>query len=133
MKINQVKLPPNREFGFLFSIIFFIISVILFFFDSTVLSKTFLFLGIIFAVISLTFPKVLEPINRLWILFGILIGKIMSPIILGLIYFLIFTPISIISKFFGRDELRLRFKSNQSSWINRGESTIEPESFKNQF
>ena len=66
-------------------------------------------------------------------LFGVLIGKIVSPIILGLIYFIMFTPISIITRLFGRDELNLRSKNSESSWKNREETIIEPESFKNQF
>ncbi len=133
MQKNQIKLPSNRKFGFLFSIIFLIISLILFFFNSLISSKTFLILGIIFAVISLIFPRALQPINYLWMLFGVLIGKIVSPIILGLIYFIMFTPISIITRLFGRDELNLRSKNSESSWKNREETIIEPESFKNQF
>ena len=133
MKKNQIKLPSNREFGFLFSIIFLIISVTLFFFNSLIPSKTFLILGLIFAAISLIFPRALQPINYLWMLFGALIGKIVSPIILGFIYFLMFTPISIITRLFGRDELSLRSKNSESSWKNREDTIIEPESFKNQF
>jgi len=133
MKKNQLKLPSNREFGFLFSIIFLIISVTLFFFNSLIPSKTFLILGLIFAAISLIFPRALQPINYLWMLFGALIGKIVSPIILGFIYFLMFTPISIITRLFGRDELSLRSKNSESSWKNREDTIIEPESFKNQF
>ena len=133
MKINQIELPSNRKFGFSFSLIFLFISVISFLFDNLILSIALFILSVIFVVISVFFPKILQPINYLWMLFGVSIGKVVSPVILGLIYFLIFTPISIITRIFGRDELSLRTKNTESLWKNREDREISPESFKNQF
>lgn len=133
MKINQIELPSNRKFGFSFSLIFLFISVISFLFDNLILSIALFILSVIFVVISVFFPKILQPINYLWMLFGVSIGKVVSPVILGLIYFLIFTPISIITRLFGRDELNLKTKNTESLWKNREDREISPESFKNQF
>tara|TARA_B100001175_G_C19462454_1_gene617251 strand:+ start:666 stop:1067 length:402 start_codon:yes stop_codon:yes gene_type:complete len=133
MKINQIELPSNRKFGFSFSLIFLFISVISFLFDNLILSIALFILSVIFVVISVFFSKILQPINYLWMLFGVSIGKVVSPVILGLIYFLIFTPISIITRIFGRDELSLRTKNTESLWKNREDREISPESFKNQF
>ena len=133
MKINQIELPSNRKFGFSFSLIFLFISVISFLFDNLILSIALFILSVIFVVISVFFSKILQPINYLWMLFGVSIGKVVSPVILGLIYFLIFTPISIITRLFGRDELNLKTKNTESLWKNREDREISPESFKNQF
>ena len=64
--------------------------------------------------------------------FGILLGMIVSPIIMGIIFFGIFTPIAILMRFSGRDELRLRFKKQKTHWINRKTLTVI-DSFKKQF
>jgi predicted Co/Zn/Cd cation transporter (cation efflux family) len=68
----------------------------------------------------------------MWMKFGILLGIIISPIVMGIIFFGIFAPIAILMRLFGRDELRLRFKKNKGHWISRDAST-EFYSFKNQF
>tara|TARA_B100001029_G_scaffold76745_2_gene62728 strand:+ start:569 stop:970 length:402 start_codon:yes stop_codon:yes gene_type:complete len=133
MKKIKIELPSNRKFGFLFSIVFALISLTLFSFNSLFLYKLFLILSLLMLLISLTYPNLLKPFNYLWMLFGALLGKIVSPIILGLIFFLMFSPISIISKLFGRDELNLRSKNEESLWKNREDSKIEPQSFNNQF
>ena len=133
MKKIKIELPSNRKFGFLFSIVFALISLTLLSFNSLFLYKLFLILSLLMLLISLTYPNLLKPFNYLWMLFGTLLGKIVSPIILGLIFFLMFSPISIISKLFGRDELNLRSKKEESLWKNREDSKIEPKSFNNQF
>ncbi|MDB2564391.1 SxtJ family membrane protein, partial [Amylibacter sp.] len=71
-------------------------------------------------------------LNKLWMSFGFLLGKIVSPLIIGIIFFALFTPIAVVMRLFGRDELRLRFKSKESHWINR-EISMQPNSFRNQF
>ena len=74
----------------------------------------------------------LHPLNKLWMRFGLLLGMIVSPIVLGAIFFLLFTPIAVLMRLFGRDELRLRFKKQSSHWIKREKET-QSQSFKNQF
>ena len=71
-------------------------------------------------------------LNILWIRLGLLLGMIISPIVLGLLFFVFFTPMAILMKLYGRDELRLKIKKNISYWILR-DNQIKPDSFKNQF
>jgi len=60
---------------------------------------------------------ILSPLNLLWFKFGILLGKIVSPVVMGIIFFLVVTPISIILKIFGKDVLNLKFNNNKTYWI----------------
>ena len=71
--------------------------------------------------------------NKLWMHFGLLLGFIISPVVLGVIYFGIFTPISLLMRLFGRDELGLTIKSDQSFWKIRHESVNDPDTFRQQF
>jgi len=76
---------------------------------------------------------VLAPLNRIWYEFGMLLGKVVSPIVLGMIFFLLITPISVMTRMCGRDELKIKKKSLQSYWVDRLPPGPLPESFKNQF
>jgi uncharacterized protein (DUF2062 family) len=91
-------------------------------------------LGIAAGLLCITLMKdqLLLPLNKLWLRFGVMLGMIISPIVLGLIFFLLITPMALLMKLFRRDELRLRIEEKQSHWIKRGES-VTPESFKYQF
>ena len=87
-----------------------------------------------FALLGFVAPRVLRPLNWLWFQLGQLLGKVVSPVVLGAIFFLILTPVSLGSRLFGRDELRLKRKASQTSyWLDRAPPGPEPESFKNQF
>ena len=74
----------------------------------------------------------LLPLNKLWMYFGILLGMIVSPIVLGIVFFGLFTPIAMFMRLSGRDELRLKLTQKASHWISRSEP-IKSESFKHQF
>ena len=76
--------------------------------------------------------ELLLPLNRLWMRFGLLIGMIIGPIVLGLIFFTLFSPVAIFMRLFGRDELHLKYKKKSSYWILRDDS-ICADSFKRQF
>ena len=133
MKFSDVELPSNRKFGLFFTIIFVIVAGYLFFISKFVtIAGVFLFFAVVFCITTLVKPNLLLPLNRLWMRFGFLLGLIISPFVLGLIYFLLFTPIAIIMRFRGRDELRLKFEEKNSYWINRGTSE-QSSTFKNQF
>ena len=77
--------------------------------------------------------ETLLPLNKLWVHFGLLLGMIVSPIVLGFIFFGIFAPISIVTRLFGRDELRLRFKKKTSHWVPSESSSLQFDAFKYQF
>ena len=110
MKSTHIKLPSNKKFGFFFSIVFFIASIYLFFIENIILTFLLASLGIIFLIITLIKPDTLLPLNNLWMKFGLLLSIIISPIVLGLIFFGLITPISLITRLFGRDELNLKLK-----------------------
>ena len=76
-----------------------------------------LFVSFIFLVLGLMNSKILSPLNLLWFKFGILLGRIISPVVMGIIFFLVVTPISIILKIFGKDVLNLKFNNNKTYWI----------------
>ena len=86
----------------------------------------------VFFLVTLFKAEILKPLNRLWMGFGLVLGMIVSPIVMGVIFFAIFTPIGILMRLFGRDELLLQFKNKPSYWILRNED-IHSNSFRRQF
>jgi hypothetical protein len=132
MDISIVELPTNSKFGFFFTGVFSIVAVYFWYTDSVTAAYVFAALMAIFLLTTLVKADAFLPLNKLWMRFGLMLGMIVSPIVLGIIFFLIFTPIAFAMRVFGRDELRLRFRNKCSHWIRR-EVPTEPESFKNQF
>ncbi len=132
MTISKVKLPSNHKFGFFFSTIFLFASFYSYYIDNEIMVYIFSTICGIFLIITIINAKVLLPLNKLWMKFGILIGMIVSPLILGIIFFGIFTPIAILMRLSGRDELHLRFKKKKTYWINRKTLNIF-DFFKKQF
>ena len=129
----SIELPSNRKFGLLFSCIFAALS--LYFFINAMISIAYgcVVMFIVVSIITVIDSKLLTPFNRLWMCFGLLVGKIVSPLVLFAIFFGLFTPIGIIMRVFGRDELRLKLKSNKTYWRNRFQVNDIKNSFKNQF
>ena len=132
MKSLEIKLPSNHKFGFFFSTIFLLASLYSYYIDSEIMVYVLGTLCGTFLVTTIINAKILLPLNKLWMKFGVLLGMIVSPIIMGIIYFGIFTPIAIIMRLSGRDELRLQFKKQKTHWINR-KTLNEVDSFKKQF
>ncbi len=133
MDFRGIDLPSNRKFGFLFSSLFIAVSLYLFYLDLIIAAIFFGSISIIFATISLFKDSLLLPLNKLWMHFGMLIGRIMSPIILGILFFFLITPISIGMRIFRRDELRLKPLSTQSLWKLRNQEDLDGNSFNQQF
>ena len=116
---NLPKLPSNRNFGIVFFVVFLIISLYPLTLDEG-LAKWPLVISIIFLALGLINSKILTPLNRLWFKFGIFLGRIISPIIMGLIFFLVVTPIGLIMRLFGKDVLNLKLNKKKSSyWIEK--------------
>ena len=132
MKLSDIKLPSNRKFGFFFTTIFLLASLYSYYIDSEIMVYVLSVLCVTFLVITIINPKILLPLNKLWMKFGVLLGMIISPIIMGIIFFGIFTPIAIIMRLAGRDELRLRFHKQKTHWINR-KTLNKVDSFKKQY
>ena len=85
------------------------------------------------AFITIIKADLLHPLNKLWMRFGLLISFIVTPIIIGLIYFGLFTPISIVMKLFGRDELKLKLANNTSFWKKKISNNEKTNDFLRQF
>ena len=132
MKLSEIELPSNRKFGFFFTFVFAAAAAYFYHAASITWAYVFVTVALIFLLITLIKSDVLLPLNKLWMRFGLLLGMIVSPIVLGIIFFGLFTPIAILMRLSGRDELRLRFSHKVSHWITRSEP-IKSESFKHQF
>ena len=132
MKCSEVELPSNRKFGFFFTIAFAVAAAYFFYAANITWAYVFIAAAAIFMFITLIKSDALLPLNKLWMRFGLLLGMLVSPIVLGVIFFGLFTPISMLMRLSGRDELRLKFSRKASHWITRNEP-IKSESFKNQF
>ena len=132
MKFSEVELPSNRMFGFLFTFIFAVATAYFYYSANLNWAYVFTVITLIFLLITMIKSDTLLPLNKLWMRFGLLLGMIVSPIVLGFIFFGLFTPIAMFMRVSGRDELRLKFSQKASHWILRGEP-IKSESFKQQF
>ena len=132
-KIDNYQLPTNKNFGYFFSLIFFIFAIYFFFTDKKIISSIFISLFIIIFLISFIKPSLLFFFNKMWMYFGYFLGIVFSSIILSFIFFLLFTPISLIMKIFKRDELRIRKEVCLTYWRIRSPAGPERSSLKNQF
>ncbi len=132
MKFTEIELPSNQKFGFFLTFVFAVAAT--YFYYSANVTWAYVFIAAVFVFLFVTLIKsdALLPLNKLWMRFGFLLGMIVSPIVLGVIFFGLFTPIAVLMRLSGRDELRLRFTQKASHWISRGEP-IKSESFKLQF
>ena len=114
MNFSKIKLPSNRKFGYFFTIIFLIASCYSYYIDKLFVVYLLGSLCGIFFIITIINANILLPLNKLWMKFGILLGMIVSPVIMAIIFFGIFTPIGIFMRLYGRDELRLNFKKREN-------------------
>ena len=127
--MSDVKISSNRSFG----IVFFVVFLLIAFYPltnqadirnwSVIISLIFLFLGLLNS-------KLLTPLNKIWFKFGIFLGKIVSPLIMGLIFFAVVTPIAFLMRILKKDLLNLKFSKNNSYWI---EKSGPKSKMKNQF
>ena len=131
-KKSKSELPSNKKFGLFFCVIFFLLSSYFLFINAKFFALIFGLISILFFIVSLLKPNLLFPLNYVWMKLGVLLGKLISPIIIGAIFFFMFTPIAVIMRLIDRDELRLRLKPKDSYWIER-KSHIKTTSFKRQF
>jgi saxitoxin biosynthesis operon SxtJ-like protein len=94
---------------------------------------TCLIAGIVFGLLALMMPRVLAPLNRAWFYLGKAMGKVVSPIVLAIMFYGILAPVAMVTRWFGRDALRLKRGTVRSYWIDRDSPDLPPDSFKNQF
>lgn len=127
------QLPSNKKFGLFFSAIFVMIAAYGFLKLRIELALFALITSTLFAITAFLTPQILAPLNRLWFSLGMLLGKIVSPIVLGLIFFGLITPAALMTRLFGRDELKIKKRTVESYWVDRSTPGLESESFKNQY
>jgi hypothetical protein len=127
--MEDIKISSNRSFGIVFFIVFLIIATYPLI-DNGDLRIWSLITSIIFLILGLINSKILRPLNKLWFKFGILLGRLISPIIMGVIFFFVVTPIGIMLKIFGKDILNLKYKNVKSYWIKKSDLSSK---MKNQF
>ena len=130
-KVN-LKLPSNRKFGIFFTFVLALLSVYFYVTTNMILTYIFLLTSLTLLGISIIKADVLFPLNKLWMKLGFLLGKIINPIVLGMIFFVLITPFGFIIRLFGRDELRLRIKNNNTYWKNRSQN-LQQTNFRQQF
>ena len=128
----EIQLPSNRKFGWFFTAIFFVAALYSWWIGSSEWLYALSGIGALFFTATVLRADVLLPLNKAWMRFGFILGMIISPIVMGLIFFGIFSPIGILMRIFGRDELQLRLNQRASHWVNR-EQTARVTSFENQF
>lgn len=131
-KKTDQRLPSNQTFGFFFTFIFTVMAAYFYYSPNVTLAYMFIATALLFLLVTLLNSNALLPLNKLWMRFGHVLGLIVSPIILGVIFFGLITPIAILMRLSGRDELRLKFRPMVTHWISRREP-IKSESFKHQF
>ncbi len=112
------KISSNRSFGILFCIVFAIIAVWPIFNDGSLRIWP-IPISLIFLVLGLLNSKLLNPLNFAWIKFGELLGRIVAPIVMAIIYFMIVTPIGLFMRLIGKDFLNTKFSNDNSYWIKR--------------
>ena len=119
MKKNIVKISSNRSFGFLFFVVFLAISLWPLKSQGDLRLWAFI-LSLIFLVLGILNSRFLTPLNKLWYKFGIFLGSIVSPVVMGIVFFMVVTPIGLIMRFLGKDLLRVnKNKIASTYWINR--------------
>jgi hypothetical protein len=89
-----------------------------------------LVISIFFLALGLLNSRILTPLNKLWFKFGILLGKILSPFVLGIIFFLVVTPVGLIMRILGKDVLNLKYNKSKSYWVEKNGPKSK---MKNQF
>ena len=129
---SDVELPSNKKFGIFLSFLFVVIAGFFLYKKIDHYAYICLIIAFILLLSSLLRADLLHPLNKLWMKFGLLLGSIVNPILLGLIFIIIFSPIALLMRLMGRDELHLKFERKKTYWIKRSDS-IDTESFKNQF
>ena len=127
--MDNVKIGSNRSFGIVFFIVFLIVAIYPLINNGEIRLWS-LIISLIFLFLGLANSKILHPLNKLWFKFGIFLGKVISPLIMGIIFFLVVTPIGILMRMLNKDLLNLKFNNTNTYWIEK----TEPKSkMKNQF
>ena len=126
---NKLKISSNKSFGIVFFIFFLLVSIYPLLKNENIRIWS-LIIALIFLVLGLFNSKILSPLNQLWFKFGLILGKIVSPVIMGIIFFGVVTPIGVLMRILNKDLLNLKFNKEKSYWIEKNSTKSK---MKNQF
>tara|TARA_Y100000741_G_scaffold124998_1_gene94225 strand:- start:454 stop:837 length:384 start_codon:yes stop_codon:yes gene_type:complete len=127
--MDDIKISSNRSFGIVFFVVFLLIALYPLTYSGELRIWS-VIISLIFMVLGLINSKILTPLNKLWFRFGIFLGKIISPVIMGIIFFLVVTPIGLFMRLLRKDLLNLRYNKKKSYWIEKNGPKSK---MKNQF
>ena len=129
MDNKDIKISSNRCFGLVFFVLFLVIGLWPLINDNEIKIWS-IVISVVFLVLGLLNSKLLLPLNKLWFKFGLLLGKIISPLVMVIIFFLVVTPIGYLMRMLKKDLLNLKFNDEKSYWIEKNEPKSK---MKNQF
>ena len=126
---SKIKISSNRSFGIVFFAVFLIIATwpLLNGYEIRYWS---LLISIIFFLLGILNSKILTPLNKIWFKFGLLLGHVIAPIVMGIIFFIVVTPTGLILRLFQKDVLNLKFNNNKTYWVEKSGPRSK---MKNQF
>ena len=127
--MDDIKISSNRGFGIVFFIVFLLIAFYPLINQGEIRTWSVL-ISLLFLILGIINSKILTPLNKAWFKFGIYLGKIISTIVMGIIFFLVVTPIAFLMRMLKKDLINLKFNKNSSYWIKK---TDLKSTMKNQF
>ena len=116
MDNNDIKIGSNRSFGIVFFIVFLLIAIYPLLSGESVRLWS-LAIATIFLILGIINSSLLSPLNKIWFKFGLLLGRLISPLVMSLIFFLVVTPIALLMKLLKKDLLNLKFNKDNTYWI----------------
>tara|TARA_B100000029_G_scaffold410910_1_gene413039 strand:- start:203 stop:592 length:390 start_codon:yes stop_codon:yes gene_type:complete len=129
LKFEDIKIGSNRSFGIVFFVVFLLIALWPILSGNEVRVWS-IIISIIFLILGVINSKILTPLNKIWVKFGVFLGNFISPVIMGIVFFLVVTPTGLIMKLFRKDLINLRKNNSKTYWIEKKDIKS---SMKNQF
>ena len=129
---NRSK-TSNKTFGYFFAGIFMVLAILSFRLNYSLATISTVLIAIFFFFAATFYPSSLRTLNQLWYSFGILLGKVVNPFIMAILFFLIVTPVAVFTRKIGRDELSLKWSKKKTYWVLRRPPGPSPESFRELF
>ena len=127
--MKKIKLPTNRNFGVVFFLVFLFISLFPLLNHGNIRIWS-VIIALVFLILGLLNSPVLSPLNKLWFKFGIMLGNLISPVVMAIIFFMVVTPTSLLVRLFGKDLLSLKKNDKKTYWIKKNNIKSK---MKNQF
>ena len=129
-----IDLPPDRHVGILFAAVFILIASWPVLFSAGQIRIWALAIALVFLAISFLRPAALHPLNRAWMAFGLLLSRIVNPLVLGILFFVVITPVALVTRLFGRDPLNQKLDPTAKTyWTDRDPNSSTSGTMKDQF